>query len=285
MLKRFVLCLLTWLSLLAVSVVWGDQNMDTPHNGCLVQFPQGYVNWTTGKVYASGKVVPADRKKADSPDFILSAARSAARRNLIETLKLLDIYTGRSVGTLAASNHDILAGIEKNIMDAKLIKQSYTSNRTIEVVLETAILGGFLQLVLPEEIKSIPTLQIIGPPASHKKNQLEYTGLIIDATAIGFDPVLYPVVVSELGAEIYNALFISREFAVQRGVCRYLCSMDSAETAKWVGDNPIRVKGLRKGGSGNSSIVISRSDADRIEKIRERHRFMKECRVIILVAQ
>ena len=285
MLKRFVLWLLIWLSLFSVSVVCGDQNMGFPHNGCLVQLSHGYVNWSTGKVYASGKVVPADRKKADSPDFILSAARSAARRNLVETLQQLDIYAGRSVGSLAASNNDILASIGKNVMDAKLIKQSYTSNRTIEVVLETAIFGGFLQLVLPEEIKSIPTLQIIDPPEPHKKNKLEYTGLIIDATAIGFYPVLYPVVVSELGAEIYNALFISREFAVQQGVCRYLCSMDTAKTAKWVGDNPIRVKGLRKGGTGNSSIVISRSDADRIEKIRERHRFMKECRVIILVSQ
>jgi len=215
----------------------------------------------------------------------LSAARIAARRNLVDILKQLNIHAGQSVGALAASDDHILAGIEKNVMDARLIKQSYTSNRSIEVVLETSIFGGFLQLVLPEEIKSIPTLEIIHPPVSLRKNQLEYTGLIIDATAIGFDPVLYPVVVSELGDQIYNALFISREFAVQKGVCRYLCRMDSVEIAQWVGDNPIRVKGLRKGGTGNSSIVISKSDADKIEKIRERHRFMKACQVVILVSQ
>jgi len=283
MLKRSVLWLFLFLSLFSTSVVSGDETLDLPPEGCLVQFPQGYVNWSTGRVYARGKVVPSDRKKADSPDFILSAARSAARRNLIEILKHLNIYTDFSVGALAASNDHILAGIEKNVMDAKLIKQSYTSHRSIEVVLEAPLFGGFLQLVLPEEIKSIPTLQTINPPALNIKNQLEYTGLIIDAIAIGFDPVLYPVVISELGVEIYNALFISREFAVQQGVCRYLCTMESAEIAKWVGTNPIRVKGLRKGGK-NSSIVISKSDADRIEKIRERHRFMKECRVIILVS-
>lgn len=285
MLKPLVLCLLLGVSLFFTSVVSGDQHMEIPQNECVVQFSQGYVNWSTGMVCATGKVVPTDRKKADSPDFILSAARSAARRNLVDILKQLNIHAGRSVGALAASDDHILAGIEKNAMDAKLIKQSYTSNRSIEVVLETSIFGGFLQLVLPEEIKSIPTLEIINPSASPRKNQLEYTGLIIDATAIGFDPVLYPMVLSELGEEIYNALFISREFAVQQGVCRYLCRMDSAEIAKWVGYNPIRVKGLRKGGAGNSSIVISKSDADKIEKIRERHRFMKACQVIILVSQ
>jgi len=285
MLKSSVLCLFLGISLSFTSVVSGDQHMEIPQNECVVPFSQGYVNWSTGMVCATGKVVPTNRKKADSPDFILSAARSAARRNLVDILKQLNIHAGRSVGALAASDDHILAGIEKNVMDAELIKQCYTSNRSIEVMLETSIFGGFLQLVLPEEIKSIPTLKIINPPASPLKKQLEYTGLIIDATAIEFDPVLYPVVVSELGDEIYNALFISREFAVQKGVCRYLCRMDSVEIAKWVGDNPIRVKGLRKGGTGNSSIVICKSDADKIEKIRERYRFMKACQVVILVSQ
>ncbi len=271
------------------SVSRGNGEMETPRHQCLVELSKGEVNWSTGKVYARGKAVPVDRKKADSPDFILSVARSDARRNLIETLKHLEIYAGYSVASLAMSDDHILAGIEKNAMDATLVKQSYTSDRTMEVVLETSLFGGFLQLVLPEEIKSIPTLQIIDPPKTDspktvRENQPEYTGLIIDATAIGFQPVLYPVVVSELGSEIYSALFISREIAVQQGVCRYMCTVDPVEAEKWVGKNPIQVKGLRKGGVGNSSLVISRSDADRIEKTRERHRFMRECRVIILVA-
>lgn len=280
-----VLWVLLGCSLFFTTVVFGDQLIDIPEHGYLVQFPKGYVNWSTGRVCASGKVVPTDRKKADSPDFVLSAAKSDARRNLVDILKQLNIYGGRSVGDLAASDDHILAGIEKDVMDATLIKQSYTSNRSIEVVMGISIFGGFLQLVLPEEIKSIPSLKIINPPASSSRDQLVYTGLIIDATAIGFDPVLYPVVVSEMGDEIYSSLFISREFAVQKGVCRYMCRMDPVEIAKRVGDNPIRVKGLRKGGPGNSSIVISKSDADKIEKIRERHRFMKACRVVILVSQ
>ncbi len=270
---------------LCVSPVWGEEKIDTPRHQCTSTFSRGEINWSTGKVYARGRAVPVDRKKAESPDFILSLARSDARRNLIETLKSLDIYRGRSVEALAGSDDHILAGIEKSAMDAALIKQSYTSDRTMEVVLESTLFGGFLQLVLPEEIKSIPTLQILDPPAVLEKKSSEYTGLIIDATAIEFYPVLYPVVISELGSEIYSALFISREIAVQQGVCRYVCAMDSVDTVRWVGENPISVKALRTGGPGNSSIVISRSDADIIEKTRERHRFMRECRVIILVSQ
>ena len=263
---------------------WGEEETDVPQHQCITRLARGEVNWSTGRVYARGKAVPADRKTAESPDFILSLAKGDARRNLIETLKQLNIYRGRSVKSLAASDDHILAGIEKSATDATLIKQAYTSDRTMEVVLETTLFGGFLQLVLPEEIKPIPTLQILDPPETREKTLPEYTGLIIDAGAISFTPVLYPVVISELGSEIYSALFISREIAVQQGVCRYVCNMDSVETAKWVGENPIRIKALRTGGPGNASIVISRSDADIIEKTRERHRFMRECRVIILIS-
>ena len=284
--KRFVWCVCIGLCLFfSVLSGWGEEKMDMLESQCISLFPWGKVNWSTGKVYSRGKAIPVDRKKADSPDFILSRAKSDARRNLIEILKSLNIHRGYCVETLAESDDHILAGIEKNAIDATLIKQSYTSDRTMEVVLETTLFGGFLQLVLPEEIKSIPTLQILDPPEVRGKEISEYTGLIIDATGIGFFPVLYPVVISEVGSEIYSALFISREIAVQQGVCRYVCDLNSLEPSEWVGENPIIVKPLRMGGPGNSSIVISRSDADTIEKTRERHRFMRECRVIIVVSQ
>ena len=284
--KRFVWGGLIGLCLFFSALsAWGEEKMDMLESQCISLFPRGKVNWSTGKVSARGKAIPVDRQKADSPDFILSRARSDARRNLIETLKSLDIHRGYCVEALAESDDHILAGIEKRAMDATLIKQSYTSDRTMEVVLETTLFGGFLQLVLPEEIKSIPTLQILDPPVARDKEISEYTGLIIDATGIGFSPVLYPVVISELGSEIYSSLFISREIAVQQGVCRYVCDINFFDHSEWVGENPIIVKPLRMGGPGNSSIVISRSDADTIEKTRERHRFMRECRVIIVVSQ
>jgi hypothetical protein len=42
------------------------------------------------------------------------------------------------------------------------------------------------------------------------------------------------------------------------------------------------IKGLRKEGSKNATLVISMSDYLALEKTTERHAFLNECRVIIV---
>ena len=249
---------------------------------CISALAHGKVDWSTGRIYVQGRAAPASQQAKASPDFILSMARSDARKNLVEILKQLPITGQRCVGDLTASDDHFLAGIETLAKNSQLIHQSYTSDYTMEVMMEATLFGGFLQLVLPETIRHIPTLKLLDPPPAPA--QKKYTGLIIDATAMGFRPVLYPQVVSELGEPVYTALFISREFAVQGGVCRYLYSRAAVETAQWVGPHPLVITGLRKGGPGNGTIVISRADADAVASIRERHDFMRRCRVVILVA-
>lgn len=272
------------LSVMSPAGVWGDEEIIPSRDHCITRFPNGDVNWSTGKVYVRGKAAPGDQEETKDPDFISSVARSDARRHLIDTLKRIQITGSRRVGDLAAADDHFLAGIETLAKNVRMIAQSYTSNYSMEVVLEATLYGGFLQLVLPEAIRHIPTLKIIDPIKPYGYNARAYTGLIIDATGTGFQPVLYPVVISELGTPVYSALFISREFAVQRGVCRYTYNADALETAKWVGPHPIKIKGLRKGGTGNGSIVVSRADADAMEDLTERHAFMRECRVVILLA-
>jgi len=62
-LKPLVLWVLVGGSLFFASLVSGDQQIQIPQNQCVVPFSQGYVNWSTGMVCATGKVVPTDRKK------------------------------------------------------------------------------------------------------------------------------------------------------------------------------------------------------------------------------
>lgn len=258
------------------------QPLSAPPQHCLTRMGQAQVNWSTGMVRAFGKAVPADRKKASTPDYILSVARSNAGKHLIYILTHLELTAGRRVKDVVAGDDHLLAGIEKIALDAPIVHQLYTSDKTMSVVLETSLYGGYLQSVLPEEISQIPVINVSGPvvdPSSPSR----FTGMVIDARAIGFEPVLYPRVISELGSDIYSAVMVSREFAVQNGVCGYACLPDPELIRERAGDNPVRVKGLRKEGPGNAAIVISRSDGERIEKIRERHRFMRRCRVMILV--
>ncbi len=249
---------------------------------CISKFETGTVNWTTGTITAMGKAFPADQSQS-AKESVSFSARSAAVRNFIETLKQLKINNELSVKDYASGSDIILAGLEKTAREALVTKQVYTSALSVDITLEASMFGGFLQLVLPEEIRQIPKINPeINPKIDSPIEKSLYSGLIIDARGLGIEPVLDPVIVSEQGNEIYSSAFISREFAVQNGVCKYVCNLDQALKDIRVGENPLVLKGLRKEGSRNATLVISMSDYLALEKITERHAFFNECRVIIV---
>jgi len=248
------------------------------------QFKNGTVNWTTGTISAIGKASPKDNTET-SQESVQGLARADANRQIIEILKQIKINPSLSVEAYASKNDIILAGIEKTARDAVVSKQYYTSALAVEIIIETSMFGGFLQLVLPDEIRQIPK---INPEILQKKDvdiikEPLFSGLIVDATGLGVEPVLNPVIVSEQGHDIYSSAFISRDFAVQNGVCKYLSSMEQALKDKRIGNHPLIFKGLRMEGKPNTVIVISMSDYRLLEKTTERHRFLQECRAIIVI--
>lgn len=254
---------------------------------CIRKLDSGTINWSTGQVTAKGTAAP-EKQQDGTLTPQPGSARAQATARLIQTLKQIAITPELRVAQYAATHDKILAGIEKTAQDARTISQIYTSALDVDIRVETSIFGGFLQLVLPEDIRQIPKIAEQKPkpgksgvPASHL-NQAPYTGLIIDARELGLQPILYPVIVSEEGKEIYSSLYISREFAVQYGVCTYICDMERAVAFRRIGSNPLVFRALRKDGSTAGNIVISMADAKTIEKVTERHRFLKECRVIIV---
>ncbi len=264
-----------------------DQNSIS--HQCIVQFEHGSVNWSTGIVRVLGKASPEDNKESYQ-ESVLGAARADANRKLIDILMQIQINNTLTVNEYASKSDIILAGIEKTARDAIIVKQFFTSALSVEIIIETSILGGFLQLIFPDEIRQISKInperktEKLKPLGKNSFTMGEdfFTGLILDARGLDIKPVLNPVIVNEQGHDIYSSVFISREFAVQNGICKYLCDMDQAIIDKRIGNRPIVLKGLRKEGKENSTIVISMSDYRDFEKVTERHQFLKECKVIIV---
>jgi len=253
---------------------------------CIQAFENGHINWSTGQISATGTASP--EKQIDGSLLPLpGSARSRATARLIQILKQIPITPGLRADQYASTHDKILAGIEKTAQDATTVSQIYTSALDVNIRITASIFGGFLQLVLPESIRQIPKIKNSKPekhksPPSPRLNQIPYTGLIIDARKLSLSPILYPVIVSEAGKELYSSVFISREFAVQYGVCTYICDMKAAMAHKRIGSNPLVFKALRKEGPTSGHIVVSMADAKIIETVTERHRFLKECRVIIV---
>ncbi len=258
-----------------------DQNEPESFH-CITRFEHGTINWTTGNILAIGKASVEDNTKT-SHRSVPGSARADANRHIIDILKQLIINNSLSVGEYASKNDVILAGIEKTARDAVIKKQYYTSALSVEIIIETNMFGGFLQLVLPEKIKQISQINFDkSGEKSSKPGQDLYTGLIIDARKFAVEPVLNPVITSEQGHDIYSPTFISREFAVQNGVCKYFGNLEQALKDNRIGSNPLVLKGLRSAGEQNTAIIVSMSDYNILEKVTERHRFLKECRLIIV---
>lgn len=258
---------------------------------CRQSLGNGYIDWTTGSVTATGHAAPeinAEGLAVAMP----GSARAEATRNLIAVLKQMKISGHLTVGKYASSHDTILAGIEKVAQDARVHRQLYTSALDVKVWVSAKFHGGFLQLVLPDHIRQIPKINELKQRASKKAQnkpssavdtKQPYTGLIVDARRLHIDPVLYPTIVSEQGREIYSSVFISREYAVQNGVCAYVCDMEQALGSDRAGSNPLVVKALRKTGDRTGAIVMSMADAETLDRATERHTFLKKCRVIVVV--
>jgi len=248
---------------------------------CISQYENGHINWTTGEIVATGKASPKGNKEF-SNESVPGSARTDANRHIISILKQIKINDTLTIEKYASKNDIILAGIEKTARDAEVIRQFYTSDLAVEIMVKTSILGGFLQLVLPDNIRQIP---VISPELRREPIEEDgfiLTGMIIDARGLDIEPVLNPVIISEQGHAVYSGEFISREFAVKNGICKYTCNLNDAMIDRRIGKSPLVFKALRKEGEKNPAIVISTSNYLLLEKTTERHTFLKECRVIIV---
>jgi len=281
----------------------GTVNRGDAH--CVVEFRGGSMNWSVGIIEAKGgssdtevlldggisrgvKNTIPDGKSNHGIDLSLESmearAVASARKNIIQIFDAIVGGQERRVAENGYSIHMLKAQIEKKALNAHLTVSRELMDGAVAVVLTTDIYGDFLKLILPRELRQIPDIEVIDP-GNQYGNRTQYTGLVIDARDIGFKPVISPTVLSEQGEEIYGPMFASRAYAVEKGVCSYAYTPETEIIERRVGENPLTIKGLRKEGDNNETIVITISDADKIQRIPERHKFMKACKVLILVSR
>jgi hypothetical protein len=138
------------LSLIYTAGVWAESI------GLVEEKETGVINWAKGTVQAKGISAPIKKETGKSPTNspkALSEAKNDARRNLLETVKRIQIASKLSVGDLADRNKTIMNQIKEMVYDAGEIEKSrkYMSDGSVEVSLQMNLHGGFAQLILPKE--------------------------------------------------------------------------------------------------------------------------------------
>jgi hypothetical protein len=254
----------------------------------------GTIDWARGVVEASGTSAPikkeAEKTPPNSPKA-LSEAKNDARINLLETVKRIKINSKRSVGNMAAKNKTVMAQIKDMVYDATEVEEfrKYMSDGSVEVLLQMNLLGGFTQLVLPEEIRQIESIKQIKRGANSTGDSTNsvsgaYTGLLVDARSIELQPALVFKILDENLQEVFGPAFVSREFVVQQGMAAYYTDKESAKSDPRISNKPLTVKALRTDYPSRCDIVISNADASKLKSTSHHLLFLKESRVVIVLS-
>jgi hypothetical protein len=251
---------------------------DTPVD-FLEQLATGCINWTSGNVTATG---------IGSVDL--------ATQNVLQTAFQVRMDAGNRVIDLTRPNVNLQVEVEEMASAAAIIGQKKLPDGRLEVTVQMELFGGFAQLLLPTDIKQVESIKPLrktqgkidygGAASMGRRTGAEpdtYTGLIVDARGIGAKPAMVPVLLDENGKEVYSSAFVSREYAVQQGVCQYMRILGDSANLVRVAPKPLWVKGLRTRTANSCDIVISNADASRLRGASSHLSFLKQCRVIILI--
>lgn len=259
----------------------------------------GIIDWARGVVRAKGISAPVKidaSKSATSSPKALSEAKNDARRNLLETVKGIQIASKLSVGDITDRNKTVMTQIKEMVYNAEEIEKSrkYMSDGSVEVSLQLNLHGGFAQLILPNEIRQIKTIQQLKPgeksaagkpDTSPQRESHIYTGLLVDARNIEALPALVPKLLDENLAEVFGPAFVSREFAVQQGMAAYYTDIQTAQSDPRILNHPLIVKALRTDWPSRCNLVISTADASKLKSASDHLVFLKESRVVIVLSR
>ena len=118
----------------------------------------------------------------------------------------------------------------------------------------------------------------------------EYTGLIIDATGLKADAVLYPelLTIDEEGTKqpVYTLLIADPLLCEKIGLVQYTDTLEEAMQAARIGVNPYIVKVKKIVGTAlKGNFIIALEDARKIREANKIFNFLTQCRVAIVTGE
>jgi len=277
-------------------VTVSQEKVDIPEGTQLVEQVgnKGMVNWTEGTMEAIGIGAPPERYigKPQARPNALRAAQVDAYRNLLEVINGVRVDSTTVIRDFTTESDVINTQVQGMVKGAKVIKQEYMSDGTVEVTVRMPIAGNFAAVIIPRIMEKKqaqpppagPAAPAAPPPASAPAPGGEvFTGLVVDARGIQARPAMSPRIIDENGREIYGSMNVEREYAVQQGMSGYARDLTAAQSNTRVTNNPLSVKGLKTEGAGRSDIVIANADAEKILASGDNLSFLKKCRVMIVL--
>lgn len=240
----------------------------------------GQVNWQKQYLEATGIGAPNPNMPLQAQRAgALRAAKLNAMRNLLETVKGINLTSETTVENAMVTNDVIVTRVEGVLRNFEVIGEPrYMSTGDVEVTVRMYLTGELADALLPQQFGG-GTM----PSQAMPQQNAVYTGLVIDAKGLGLRPAMAPKVLDENGNEIYGSRYVSRDWAVKIGMVGYDKDMNRARTNERVTNNPLVVKAMKVAGPNKADVVISAADASLIATASANMNFMDKCKVMFIV--
>jgi hypothetical protein len=250
---------------------------------CVARAAPGAVDWQAKVVRCTGAAAAnlrdADGNAAAARIGAEKAARLDALRSCLETLRGVQLESGRTVGAALSSDPALSGKVQGILKGFRVVgKPRYFSDGGVELDVEVPLEGSLSDALLPPAAPPGP--QVPAPAAKPSAAAADApTSLVVDARGQKVSPALAPRVLDESGNELYGPARLGEAGRRAGGGAAYAPDLQRAIAAfqPRLGDRPLVVKAVRADGS---DVVISAADAATLAG--KDHAFLADGRVVIL---
>jgi hypothetical protein len=245
------------------------------------------INWTTGRLTASGVGSPTDRGPAVyRRQLARRAALADAYRRLAAALELLRVDTNTRLKDLAVVDDALRARLNDFVKAGRLLETNHWPDGSTELVLGVDLLGdrSLAGLVLPgaspapgasptpsaaptDAASARPAKEVVTEPVSVRS---QLTGVVLDARGLGAQPALLPRVRDKDGKAIELSL-----------LPRYI--RDGADLDEGAGLNPLSLKAQRIQGPLRADLVLGAEASDQLKGALRDGRLAPGARLVVLL--
>ena len=294
----------------------------------LEKFEKGFINWQIGEYIANVRApVPAEYRgkpvnQAMGKELALRVSRVLADSVFLQIVAETRVDAKNRLSQLVKGDSEIkLAG---NIRGKELIDSKWTKRENklwLEASYRISMRGvdGVISHIYDQAIETRPAMSqpAARPPANSTENQDKnsQTVVYIDARGTGLQPALFPCIMDQQHARLFDPADAGKSYIAENGVVEYVVSKSKEPLSSLVDINnsiiissiqptildwlitptvaeetaPVRKRKKRKAikatdaeGLLKSNIIVSKEDAERLRQSQEKGELDANPRIIVI---
>jgi hypothetical protein len=247
------------------------------------------VKWDDGyiEVRAAGT---ADRSRAFNlsrrREMAMEAARDDGYRRLAEVVEGVAVDGVTQVKNAVTQDPALRTRVQARIRGAVIVSEQTRDladgGAAAEIVMGLRLRGaGSLAESIGPWAASRPVEPYRSDPA-FRVNEL-YTGLLVDASDVGFLPALAPRLLEDgTGRMVFGPQMVQQAVLNQQGPVEYAAAMSDARQKGRAGANPLIVRAVASAGVYKGDLVVSPRDAARVASADRAGRFLDRAAVTVV---